>query len=280
MLSHHAASRAVTITGLRFSSSGSSASTSKTPYDVRFLRSFIRAALHGHSPSYKRRGWKSSGTKHGRASPYSYLSRDLVDKDLTHTHEKGGVRIFEQDGHERPRTFKIDPDRDRRPSSSKSRKGKGRAAIQSRSYATQASESLEDVGSDQESDFGVDNDLEADNLETSPKEASRDVPSAIEKRDRQLKPGDWIQVSLYVVVMSVTYCLGLNASLIQIRRLDRVHLCRGRYEYTLYGSTGVTAQSWQRPDISSNLRCLLSDTLCRLDPNGQRCSVDARAFSA
>jgi hypothetical protein len=147
--------------------------------------------LHGHSPSYRRKGWKANNVKHGKSNPLSYLSRDLVEKDVSRTHQKGGARVDDP-----LRTFPIVPRADHDPSSSKKRK----ISSQTRGYATQASEGIEIVGLDQESDFGTEeNDVEAELTNADASEASQDIPSPTDNRDRRkLMPGDWVQVALYV----------------------------------------------------------------------------------
>ena len=131
-------------------------------YDVRFLRTFLRAALHGHSPHWQRDGWKSSQVKHGRNSdPYRYLSRDLIELDLTHSQRPGGKVVIgldhEQNGGEPMRQFHVDPERaERKRAHRLAKASQGRAAAAAaaaksigssgqqsrRSYATRAVRSL------------------------------------------------------------------------------------------------------------------------------------------
>lgn len=188
MLANHAYRRAIA-TGLRHSSSN----TSKASYDIRFVRAFIRAALHGHSPAFKRQGWKTSNLKHGKSKPLSYLSADLVEEDFNRTTEKGGIPVKRADGN-KPRIFRVDPDQSYARGGRKRRR-RAPGLPHSRSYATEAGQQLVNLGSIQESDFAAEErNLDAEPTGSDQKDASRELPSIQARYDSKLKPGDWVQL--------------------------------------------------------------------------------------
>lgn len=187
MLGRYEASRAI-VTGLRHSSSANN----KSPYDIRFVRAFIRAALHGHSPEFRKKGWKPSNVKHGKPKPLSYLSQELVEGDTSSPIEEAAS----QPPRQRVKYFPVDPDRPHTPSPRKKRKHQRFGSLQSRWYATHASESVQDAGSDQEGEYGVDDsDVDTSSAGPSEKDPSIELPPSSTTRSRKLHPGDWVQSS-------------------------------------------------------------------------------------
>lgn len=151
-------------------------STSTTPSrastignsDVKFARQFVQAALHGHSPLWHFRGWRSPGSaksKNPKVNPHQYLSSRLIEGVLPEN-----VPL--------PRKFrrqqaKFEPfKRYTRPFST---------SAASRRYGFKEEPEEEDFE------------------EEDPSEDGDGLPSlSVLSARRQLKPGDWVQMRLYV----------------------------------------------------------------------------------
>lgn len=133
--------------------------------DVDFARSFVEAALHGHSPLWKFNGWRSSGSdksKNPKVNPHKYLSRRLIEGVLPADPPRKFLR----------QQAKLEPLK-------KYTRHFSTSSVPLRSY------NLQDEA--EEEDFG----------EEDPSDDAEGLPSlSLLAAKRQLQPGDWVQMRL------------------------------------------------------------------------------------
>lgn len=175
----HAASKATrAAVGTTKQSTTSSSSSSRNRIelnsrnsDVKFAQDFVRAALHGHSPLWHYRGWRSSGSqlsKDPKVNPNNYLRRKLIEGVVDDASASNLPRKF------RRQQAKLEPfKRYIRPFSTS-------AAASSRSYG-----------------FNVEGPEEEDFEQEDPSDDADGTPSlSVLAAKRQLRPGDWVQMRM------------------------------------------------------------------------------------
>lgn len=165
MSQRHAASRArAAVAAAKTASLKANGLPTSEHSDVNFARSFVRAALHGHSPLWKFQGWRSSGSeksKNPKVNPHKYLSRRLIEGVLPPNP---------------PRKF-LKQQAKLEPLKKYTRRFSSSAA--SRSYKVQ--------DEPEEEDFG----------EEDPSDDAEGLPSlSLLAAKRKLQPGDWVQMRL------------------------------------------------------------------------------------
>ena len=192
------ASKAVSQSGLALSKSGK-----YSKEDIRFVRSFIRAALHGHSPDWKRRGWRAADANplkgHGGENPLRYLSRELVEGESSTNTLKGGKK---QPNWIPLKQFRVRTSSNAKPTRNVSQRFYATEATQE-SSASRAREVFDHQ--DQPEDLLETEDPDAELLEGNIKGSSEDQQTHAEipavstsaltgLESKKLQPGDYLQV--------------------------------------------------------------------------------------
>ncbi|KAK9893490.1 RNB-domain-containing protein [Cystobasidium minutum MCA 4210] len=216
----HAASKATrAAVGTTKQSTTSSSSSSRNRIelnsrnsDVKFAQDFVRAALHGHSPLWHYRGWRSSGSqlsKDPKVNPNNYLRRKLIEGVVDDASASNLPRKF------RRQQAKLEPfKRYIRPFSTS-------AAASSRSYG-----------------FNVEGPEEEDFEQEDPSDDADGTPSlSVLAAKRQLRPGDWVQMRIFNQSSGAIYLAE-----------DKVNATRGGRRFLVHGF-GNILHSVRQEDI-------------------------------